>query len=240
MRVLFLIAARGGSKGVPRKNIKQLGNMPLIAYTIIAARKCSVDKRVIVSTEDVEIAEVSKRYGAEIPFMRPSELASDTASSVDVVKHAAEWINRNDKYSYDYICLLQPSAPFITYQDLNESLRMIDDKGADTLLGVKEVKTNKVFIHSLDEQGKLSHFYQSIQKLQNVRRQEQPVQYTMNGAVYIARWDYFMKNATFHSINSLPYVMPEERSVDIDTIFDYNMAAYMIEKKIISIGPWEE
>ena len=97
MKVLFIITARGGSKGIPKKNIKILGKLPLIAYNIISAQKCNIKKRIIVSTDDPEIAEVALRYGAEVPFKRPKELATDEASSIDVVIHAMEWIEENDK-----------------------------------------------------------------------------------------------------------------------------------------------
>lgn len=238
MKVLFVVAARGGSKGVPRKNIRVVGNLPLVAYKIIAARKCKYDKRIIVSTDDQEIANICKTYGAEIPFMRPKELATDTANSMDVVEHAMQWIEKNDNSTYDYVCLLEPSSPFASYEDINFALELIDGKKADTLLGMKEAEVNTVFIHPLDEKGKLSYFYQEIKKLKDVRRQGQEKEFTMNGCIYIARWDYFKENKLFHSNNSIPYIMSREKSIEIDSELDYEMACFFVERGVIKAELW--
>lgn len=240
MKVLFLITARGGSKGVPRKNIKMLGDLPLIAYKIIAANKCKIDKRIIVSTEDSEIAEVAKKYGAEVPFMRPEELATDEASSMDVVLHAMEWVEKNDDTKYDYICLLEPSSPFATYKDLEKALVILEENDADTLLSMKEVEVNTVFINELDEGGGLSYFYENIVGLCGVRRQDQRKQYTMNGCMYIAKWDYLKANKLFHSKNSVPYIMSEESSIEIDSMYNFNIASYLVENQLIDLQPWHE
>lgn len=239
MRVLFVITARGGSKGVPRKNIRMVGKLPLIAYKIIAARKCDIDKRIIVSTDDAEIAEVSRKYGAEVPFMRPAELATDTASSMDVVSHAMAWVREHDQERYEYVCLLEPSSPFASYRDLENALHLIEERNADTLLGMKEVEVSRVFIHTLDENGGLSHFYQAIQQLKNVRRQDQEKEYTMNGCMYMARWDYFETHQSFHSENSVPYMMPDEVSIEIDSMYNYKVACIMAEHAMIDLSLWE-
>lgn len=238
MRVLFLITARGGSKGVPRKNIRKVGSLPLLAYKIRAAQGTSFGKRIIVSTDDLEIAEVARKYNAEVPFIRPTELASDEASSMDVVMHAMEWIDNNDAKKYDYICLLEPSSPFATSDDLEKSIKLIDEYQADTLLGMKEVGVTRNFIHELDDAGKLSLFYDEIKHLNSVRRQSQAKEYTMNGCMYIARWDYFKENKLFHSKNSIPYIMPSERSVEIDSMSDYYYACFLVEEGIIDEGLW--
>lgn len=240
MRVLFVITARGGSKGVPRKNIRMVGKFPLIAYKIIAAKKCRYESRVIVSTDDEEIAKISRDYGAEVPFMRPDELADDLASSMDVVAHAMNWISENDTESYDYICLLEPSSPFASYKDLNNALELLEKTGADTLLGMKEVEVSTRFIHTLDENGGLSEFYRAVKDQTSVRRQDQKKEYTMNGCMYIAKWDYFMKNKLFHSEKSIPYIMPEEKSIEIDTMLNYEMACNLVEKGMIDVSLWSD
>lgn len=238
MKVLFIITARGGSKGVPRKNVKMIGGLPLIAYKIIAAKKCNVEKRIIVSTDDKEIADISIKYGAEVPFVRPEYLATDTASSMDVVEHAMDWIKKNDEVKYDYVCLLEPSSPFASYKDLDNALKLIEEKKADTLLSMKEVEVNKVFIHSLDDDNKLSLFYQAVKELKSARRQDQKKEYTMNGCMYIAKWDYFEKYKLFHSENSIPYIMPEENSIEIDSILSYHVACSIAEKSLIDLKLW--
>lgn len=239
MKVLFIITARGGSKGVSRKNIKLVGELPLIAYKIISARKSCFDKRIIVSTDDKEIAEISRKYGADVPFMRPDELATDLAGSEEVVLHAMNWVIENSREKYEYVCLLEPSSPFASYKDLNEALRLIEENDADTLLGMKEVDVTTNFIHSLDKDGKLSEFYYAIKDLKSIRRQDQKREYTMNGCMYIAKWDYFLKNKSFHSENSIPYIMPEENSIEIDTLLDYEVACKIVEKGLIDISLWK-
>lgn len=239
MKVLFVITARGGSKGVPRKNIKMLGGKPLIAYKIIAAKKCRCEKRIIVSTDDKEIAEISRKYGAEVPFIRPHELATDTASSIDVILHAMNWMIQNSKEKYDYVCLLEPSSPFASYKDLDEALKLIEENHADTLVGMKEVAVTTNFIHSLDKDGKLSAFYYAIKDLKSIRRQDQIKEYTMNGCMYIAKWDYFMQNKLFHSINSMPYIMSEEKSIEIDTMLDYEIACKIVEQGLVDKSLWK-
>lgn len=238
MKVLFVITARGGSKGVPRKNIKMIEGIPLVAFKIIAAQKCKYEKRVIVSTDDGEIAEVSRRYGAEVPFMRPAELATDSASSVDVVLHTMNWVSENLKETYDYVCLLEPSSPFASYKDLDEALRLMEENDADTLLGMKEADVSTNFIHSLDKDGKLSEFYYAIKDMKSIRRQDQKKEYTMNGSMYIAKWEYFLKNKLFHSENSIPYIMSEQSSIEIDTMLNYEVACKIAEKGLIDIGLW--
>ncbi len=240
MNVLFVITARGGSKGVPRKNIRQIGGLPLIAYKIIAAEKCKYTHRTIVSTDDDEIAEVAKQYGAEVPFRRPTELASDTASSMDVVMHTIEWVEKNDPDKvYDTICLLEPSSPFATYEDIDNALTVMENTGADTVLGMKEVEVSRDFIFELDNNDGLSKFWESVKEMSGVRRQDQKPQYTMNGCMYIAKMKYFKKNRLFHSYNSKPYIMSWEKSVEIDTEQDLKYAEYLIKEGLIDLNYWK-
>lgn len=238
MRVLFVITARGGSKGVPKKNIREIGGLPLIAYKIIAAKRCDVASRIIVSTDDNEIAEVAKKFGAEVPFMRPSYLASDTASSMDVVEHAMKWVDEHDSNTYDYVCMLEPSSPFASYDDLDAAFKLIVESNADTLLGMKEVEVNRVFINTLDVNNGLSYFYEAIKNLQSIRRQDQKKEYTMNGCMYIAKWNYFKNKKIFHSVNSIPYIMSEEKSIEIDSLFNFDIACYLVEKGKVDLNYW--
>lgn len=239
MNVLFVITARGGSKGVLKKNIRNIGGLPLIAYKIIAAERCGYNHRTIVSTDNDEIAEVARKYGAEVPFKRPAELASDTASSMDVVMHAIDWVEKDDTNKvYDVVCLLEPSSPFATYNDINDALSIMDKTGADTVLGMKEVEVSRDFIFELDENEGLSKFWESVNKMSGVRRQDQKKQYTMNGCMYIAKMDYFKNNKLFHSYNSRPYIMPWEKSVEIDTEQDLKYAEYLVNEGLIDLSYW--
>lgn len=238
MNVFFIITARGGSKGVPGKNIRVISGLPLIAYKIIAAQRCGFLGRIVVSTDSEEIAKVALDYNAEVPFIRPAALASDTANSMDVVAHALEWLENNDNSHYDYVCLLEPSSPFATPQDLHNALELIQINNADTVLGMKEVDVSRRFICELDENGGLSNLYNELFGNRNVRRQDQKPEYTMNGCMYIARYDYFKKHKSFHSLNSLPYIMPEEKSIEIDNMNQLFFAEFCVERGIIDTTLW--
>ncbi|MDR0605774.1 MAG: acylneuraminate cytidylyltransferase family protein [Bacteroidales bacterium] len=240
MNILYLITARGGSKGVPKKNIIKLGELPLIAYKIISAQKCKYKGRIIVSTDNLDIADVAKKYGAEVSFIRPDYLATDTANSMDVVEHAMQWIENNDDRKYDYVCLLEPSSPFASYEDINKSLDLIIKNKADTLLGLKKVGVNRCFINKLDEEGKLSNFYYSLKDKKKLRRQDFDPEYTLNGCIYISSWKYFEENKTFHSINSFPYIMKDEYSIEIDEPVDLEFARFLIDKNIINMKYWKK
>ncbi len=171
--------------------------------------------------------------------MRPDNLATDSASSIDVVDHAVNWIRENDNSNYDYICLLEPSSPFLTNIDINDAFEKLVNAKADTLLGMKETEVCREFIHPLDEHGGLSYFYDSIVNLRSVRRQDQPIQYTMNGCIYVASFDYWIRNKSFHSVNSIPYIMPSERSIEIDSKMDLLMAKSAVEAGYIDLNMWE-
>lgn len=240
MKILFIIAARGGSKGVPRKNITIVGKLPLIAYKIIAAQKCKYDKRIIVSTDDEEIAGVARKYGAEVPFMRPAEYATDSASSIAVVDHAIEWVKRDDKSKYDYICLLEPSSPFLSYKDINDAFELFAEKNADTLLGMKKAEVSREFIHPLDDSGGLSLFYQAAKGKESLRRQDQPTEYTLNGCIYAASWNYYLDAHMFHSEKSLAYIMPQEQSVEIDSQMDLVVAKAIVDNSLIDLSLWDD
>ena len=239
MRILFVVTARGGSKGVPNKNIIDLGGLPLLAYKIIAAQRCGFDHRIIVSTDSEKIAAIATEYGADVPFMRPDYLATDTASSVDVISHALEWVEKNDDRAYDYVCMLEPSSPFLSYKDIDNCFNILLSSDADTLLGMRETEVAKVFIHTLDDNGGLSLFYEAIKDMKSIRRQDQAPEYTMNGCIYVAKTQYFKDHKLFHSINSVPYIMPGEKSIEIDTMDDYRYAQYLIKENLVDLQDWK-
>lgn len=241
MKTLFVIMARSGSKGVKKKNIREIAGLPLIAYKIIAASKCNLEKRIILSTDSTEIAEVASKYGKQeemVPFLRPAELATDTAQSVDVIMHTMKWVEQNENQMYDYVCMLEPSSPFTSHTDLEAAVSLITQRKGDTLLGMKEVPVNTCFIHELDENGKLSYFYKAIKDMPSIRRQDQKKQYTMNGCIYLARWEYFKQYKSFHSYNSIPYIMDEYSSIEIDTETDLELASMYAEKNFIKLSEW--
>ncbi len=230
-KYVAVIPARGGSKGIPKKNIKDMNGKPLIAYTIEVANQAiqaGILNRCIVSTDSDEIALVSQKYGAEVPFIRPDYLAGDTVKSVDVILHALSFLEEHGDH-YDAIITLQPTSPMRTYEDLVGGIRQFDNTDADSLISVYEdVKANGFNYYRMDEQ----HFGIAEHPEHNtgIRRQEMRPMYVRNGALYISDVEILKK--TKHIIGDIPllYEMPKERSVDVDTIDDFEYIEWLMKK----------
>ena len=180
-KVLAIIPARGGSKGIPKKNIKAVSGKPMINYTIEAAKGCQYIDKVIVSTDDEEIAEVSMKAGAIVPFLRPDELATDEAKTIDVVMHAIEFYERKAE-RYDIIVLLQPTSPLRNSEDIQKALEYYIRKGEKSLVSVSEVTENPVLMRQFGENTELTKL---VDEDSTVRRQYMKKYYKVNGAIYI-------------------------------------------------------
>lgn len=221
--ILGLIPARSGSKGLPRKNIKPLLGKPLIAWTIEQALASKYLDRLIVSTDDEGIAEVSRKYGAEIPFIRPKELAEDNAKGIDVVLHTIDWLNENDKQKqYDLIILLQPTSPLRATEDIDKAIELLFLKKAKAIVSVCEVDHHPLWTNILPKDGCMKDF--SRQEITNKNRQELPVFYRLNGAIYLAYGDYIKQCRSFIGKDTFAYIMPREISIDIDNEVDFKLA----------------
>ena len=221
--ILGLIPARGSSKGLPRKNIKLLLGKPLIAWTIEQALASKYLDRVVISTNDKEIAEISKKYGAEIPFMRPKKLATDEAKGIDVVLHAIDWLKKKSKRKqYDLLMLLQPTSPLRTKEDIDKAIELLFLKEAKAIVSVCEVDHHPLWSNTLPEDGCMKDFIR--QEIMNKNRQELSVFYRLNGAIYLAYWNYIKKQKSFFGEKTFAYIMPKERSVDIDDEIDLKLA----------------
>lgn len=221
--ILGLIPARGGSKGLPRKNIKPLLGKPLITWTIEQALASKYLDRVVVSTDDKEISDISKKYGAEIPFMRPKELAEDNAKGIDVVLHAIDWLKENDKRKqYDLIMLLQPTSPLRLTEDIDMAIELLFLKEAKAIVSVCEVDHHPLWSNTLPEDGCMKNFIKK--EIMNKNRQELPVFYRLNGAIYLTYCNYIKQCRSFIGKDTFAYIMPRERSVDIDNKMDFKLA----------------
>jgi CMP-N,N'-diacetyllegionaminic acid synthase len=242
LRTLFLITARAGSKGVPGKNLRELAGISLIGFKAISARKSKYCTRLIVSTESTEIQENARRYGAETPFTRPAELATDTATSVDVIAHAMEWIESNTADRYDAVMLLEPSAPFARARDYDSAVEMMIAKDADVVVGIRPTDVNSTFVGPLDEQGRITSIVDKMRSRSTARRQDLPQEYTMNAALYIFKWDHFKKHRNIYANRDTTYgyVMPPEYSVEIDTLMDLRRAEFFVEKGYVDLSNWKE
>ena len=230
---LAIIPARGGSKGLPRKNVRLLGTMPLIAYTIRAATQSRVE-RVIVSTDDPEIAEISLKYGAEAPFMRPPEYSSDTATSLSVLQHALSFME-GAGMTVDHVIFLQPTSPFRNAVHLDEALERYFAVGATSLIGVTDVQEfHPYFMFTINHEGVLRPLF-DLEK-RPLRRQDLPSFYRINGAVYISKREYYNnlpEGAAIFDWSSLAaYPMDAPSSVDINDYLDFQKAELLLQKEM--------
>lgn len=217
-KILAIITARGNSKRLPGKNIKPFLGKPLIAWTIKEAKRSKYIDRVIVSTDSGKIAQISKKYGAEAPFMRPKRIASDTADSNSVIMHALSWIKKNEENSpYDYFILLQPTSPLRKAKHINEAIiKIIDHPRADALVSVYEA-TNMSVLGRIGAKGYLKH----------IRSKCNRKLFVINGAIYISKAAFFIEYRDFYKRNCLSFIMDKKDSVDIDTLADWNYAEYL-------------
>jgi len=227
-KVLAVIPARGGSKGVPRKNIRSVCGKPLIAYTIqtaLAARRLFY--RIIVSTDDPEIAAVAGEYGAEVPFLRPAELAGDQVPTVPVLQHSVRFIEQQDGVRLDWVCLLQPTEPFRTVEDLERSLGLGFAGGCDSVISVVQVFAVHPILMKRIENDQLLPF--CVEEKEGTRRQDyRPPAYMRNGAVYLVRRDILMKENSIWGKTIRPLIMPPERSVSVDNELDLKLVEILM------------
>lgn len=226
MSVLAIITARGGSTGLPGKNIRAFAGKPLIAHSILAAREAGeVVDRIIVSTDDGKIAGIARECGADVPFLRPPELARDDTPSLPVVQHALEFVEREEGRTYDQVLLLQPTSPLRTAGDIRSSLAMAGP-GTTAVISVTDASgCHPVKLRTI-ENGLLRPF--SGDGFRQVRRQDfGPPLYKTNGAIYLTRRDTLMEAQEFYGPAPLAYVMPPERSIDIDTETDFAVAEFL-------------
>lgn len=224
MRILGLITARGGSKSIFRKNLKILAGKPLIAWTIEEALKSRLLDRLILSSDDAEIIATAQKYGCEVPFTRPAELARDETPGIDPVIHALQ----NISGEYDYVVLLQPTSPLRTAEDIDDCIAYCLQAGAPVCVTVRPATEQPCWMHTIDEKGRLRPLLEL--GTQPVRRQEAPQVFVENGAVYIAQTDYLRQKKNFITPETLAYLMPRERSWDIDNEEDFLYCALLLDQ----------
>jgi len=231
-RVLAVIPARGGSKGVPRKNIRDLCGKPVIAWTIETALVVGEDLyRVIVSTDDPEIAVAAHAFGAEAPFMRPAELATDEAPGLPVIQHAVKFVEEEEGTPVDWVLILQPTAPFRNADDITEALRLAREGGCDSVISVTRVLAEHPILMKKIEDDRLLPY--CIEEKEGTRRQDyDPPAYIRNGAIYLTRRDVLMENDSIWGEVIRPYVMPEERSYDIDSERDFRLVELVMRERL--------
>lgn len=219
--VLAIIPARGGSKGIPRKNLVDLGDKPLVAWTIEAALASKTIDRLVLSSEDDEIIATAVEYGCDVPFVRPESLALEGTSGIEPVIHALEALDQE----YDYVVLLQPTSPFRSAEDIDSCVRGCIDSGAPACVSVAETDSHPYWTYRLGEDLALHPF---VEPELVTRRQDLPPAYVLNGAVYVARTSWLRETRTFVTEATHGLVMPPDRSLDIDTAFDLRVARALV------------
>jgi CMP-N,N'-diacetyllegionaminic acid synthase len=227
MKILYLIPARGGSKGLPGKNIKRLGDKPLIVHSIdFAMRNKKDEDELCISTDDIKVIEIAKSKGIEIPFVRPDKLASDNATSYDVILHALEHYEKEGK-TFDAVLLLQPTSPFRNQEDFDNLISSYNSD-LDMVVSVKNVKENPYF--TLFEEDQLG-FLEKSKKGNFQRRQDCPQVFAYNGSMYLMNIETLKKRtiSEFEKIKKI--VMPDERSIDIDTMADWILAEFYLNRQ---------
>lgn len=214
--ILAIIPARGGSKGVPGKNLRVVNGKSLLAHTIATAQLSTLIDRIIVSSEDDQILAAAHEARAEVPFVRPQALAADDTPSVDVIIHALKELPH-----YDYVVILQVTSPLRKVEDIDQCLQLCQQKGAPACVSVTQAAESPYWMFNINEQHALSPLLakQSIP----TQRQACPTTYVLNGAVFAAHSDWFMQKKTFITPETIAYIMPKERSLDIDTEFDFDL-----------------
>lgn len=222
MTIIALITARGGSKGLPGKNLLPLAGKPLLAWTIEAALHSPRLDEVILSTDDAEIARVGREWGAAVPFMRPSHLAQDQSDHLSVVEHALGWLQARDGRLPNYLLLLQPTSPLRTAEDIEAAIQTALQHDAKAVVSVCEAAHHPYLTKRIAEDGTLVNFIEA--DLPYLRRQDLPPAYALNGAIYLNRPTDLLAERTFLPKGTYPYVMPPQRSFDIDTAWDLHLA----------------
>lgn len=212
---------------MPGKNIRPLLNKPLIAWTIVQALASRYLDRVIVTTDDKKIAEVSKKYGAEVPFLRPDELATDEARTIDVALHAISRFEL-DNSAYDLVMLLQPTSPLRKAGDIDGAIELLFFKNAQAVVSVCKTEHHPFWSNTLPSDGCMSTFMRP--DIKHKHRQQLPVFYRLNGAVYLANIAYLKEHKDFIGEDTYAYIMPGERSIDIDTELDFKFAEFLLGK----------
>ncbi len=229
--ILAIIPARGGSKGLPGKNILNLNGKPLIAHTILASKNSKFITRVVVSTDDKEIGEISKKYGAEVPYLRPSSLAKDKSLTIDSVFHMLDYLEKYEGYFPKYVLLLQCTSPLRNEQHIDEAIEKLVKSNFHGIISICESEVNPYWTNVLKNEN-LQYFLEEGKNI--TRRQDLPNIYRYNGAIYLAKTEVLKRERTFEVENLTGYVMDRESSIDIDTEIDFKIAEIIMKNKDIS------
>lgn len=227
MKNIAIIPARSGSKGLKDKNIRLLNGKPLLAYSIEAAFASGMFDRIHVSTDSEVYADIARKYGADVPFLRPEELSTDKTGSWDVVRYIIREYQKQGE-NFDTIALLQPTSPLRDAEDIKAAYCIYEEKKANSVMSLCEMEHTPLWSNVLPENHSMKNF---IMPQNDIRRQDLPVYYRHNGAIYIESVDLILNDGDLYGDNSYAYIMECSRSIDIDTIMDFEYAEFLMQKE---------
>lgn len=227
MRNLALVPARSGSKGLPDKNIKLLNGIPLMGHTILTARKSNCFQTIHVSTDSVHYANIAKDFGADVPFLRSAEASSDASSSAMVIQEVLHRYKMVDQV-FDTVTLLQPTSPLRTVEDIWNVFSLFEKMGANSVISVCEVEHSPLWTNTLPADRSLENFIH--QEVVNCPRQNLETYYRINGACYLSKVSTFLETESWFGSKSYAYIMPQERSIDIDSAIDFKIAEVLLRE----------
>ena len=239
MKILSIIMARGGSKGVPGKNIREIGGLPLLAFKARAAQRSKYPSRLVISTDSPAIQKVARAYGVEVPFTRPADLATDAATNFAVLHHAMQHFESQGE-TFDAISMLEPSSPFTLPADLDSAVEIMQSNSASLVVSMRDVDNPAPFVGPIEPDGRITQIVSQLKDLTNVNRQVLPHAYTLNGVVYLFCWDALKNHHTFYSepARSFGFETDPLHNIEIDTELDLAWAQFLVEKHHLSLDPW--
>ena len=224
--MLAIIPARGGSKGLKNKNILKFGNKPLIAHTILSALNSKKITRVIVTTDSSEIARIAKRYGAEVPYLRPKEISLDNSYVIDAYFDLINYLKEKENVSFKNFIALLPTCPLRKSSHIDESIRLFNRKNANSVISITETSYPPEWLKKINKKGVLINYFSHKDKISN--RQNLSITYVPNGAIYIFNLKFLKKYRKYYSSKTYPYIMEKKFSVDIDDYADFNLAKFFL------------
>lgn len=236
-KVLWLVLARSGSRGIPHKNVKPLGGVPLLAYRVRSALAIARSEDVWISTDSEDYARIAEGHGATVPFLRPANLSADDSRSEDAVLHAMERAEAMGR-RYDAVCILEPTSPFIRPEHLRLAVEsLLGDKEAHSVVSVREVRPNTFFVQ--DEEAYLTALAENLKKRANkLRRQDFRRQVTPSGGIYLTKWEIFKERKTVYTEKTVPLLVSDIEGLEIDEPLDWLWAEFLIERKVVDISDY--
>lgn len=239
--ILFLITARGGSKGLPGKNLTKIGGLSLVGFKARSARRSKHCSRLIISTEDRDIQTDAATHGVEVPFTRPVELATDTATSDAVILHVMDHIESVEHRHYDAIMVLEPASPFARGQDYDAAVDIFLRHKASVVLGMCQTNVNSIFVGPLGANGKADRIVEKFKDTKDRRRQALEPEFTMNGSLYLVRWEIMRKYGEIYGDPQHTYGYPMDRfhSLEIETSYDLKLAEFFVQNGCVDMANWQ-